>query len=282
MSISSNLVIKGYKIEKLIREGGFAGVYLATKVLSKESVAIKILTPQANQSSRFRSSVYKESNILSKLNHKNIVNCYGMIEKAPRTAMEIEYFNSQTLRYHIMNKSDFFEKYAVGIFRQICQALKHVHESSIVHRDIKPENILVNDNGEVRLIDFAISEKMGLFSIFTKYKRDGTPYYMSPEQIRCTKQDQRSDIYSLGATFYHVFSGQTHITAGSEAEILKHQLKMTTPKIRSFDKTFPHQLDNILQRMLEKKPENRYENMAEILFDLGRYTKNDHIQRASA
>jgi serine/threonine-protein kinase len=278
-------IIEGYVVERLIKEGGFGSVYLVKRMLDKKTYAIKILHPKINLQAKARAQFAKEISLLSSLSHPYIVKVFGPVKDAPRAAMLMEYFESETLKELLVRKAPLLEEKGVGVFRRICEALKYLHECKIVHKDIKPENILVAANGEVRLIDFSIAEEINFWAtlrtILQMRKRDGTPLYMSPEQVKKETVDGRSDIYSLGAAFYQVFGGRPHITAGSEKALLQQHLKAVVPKMRNFNKKVPHQLDAIVMRMLQKHKEERYQSMSEVLFDLNRYTSEDRIGKAS-
>ena len=274
-----NIFIPGYAIEKMIREGGFGAVYLAKRVKDRQIVALKILNANAASQMKTTMQFYSEAKLLLKMNHPYIIRIYGLVPQAPRPAIDMEYFASDTLKSLILQKSPLLVTHGIGIFRKICEALKYLHSQKIIHKDLKPENILVNQEGDVRLIDFSIAEKVNFFSYFRRRSREGTALYMAPEQIRRQRPDFRTDIFSLGATFYEAFAGRTHITAVSDKALLKQQLKAVISKMRHFNKTVPYQLDNIILRMLRKQPDERYQSIAEILFDLNKFTSDDCVYK---
>ena len=272
-----NIFIPGYTIEKTIREGGFGVVYLAKRVKDRQVVAIKMLNVNAASQMKTTRQFYSETKLLIKLEHHYIIKVYGVIPQAPRPAMDMEYFASDTLKTMILQKSPLLVTHGIGIFRKICESLKYLHSQKIIHKDLKPENILVNSEGDVRLIDFSIAEKVNFFSYFRRRSREGTALYMAPEQIRRQRPDYRTDIFSLGATFYEAFAGRTHITAVSDKALLKQQLKAVISKMRHFNKKVPYQLDVIILRMLRKHPDERYQSIAEILFDLNKFTTRECV-----
>ena len=270
-------IIEGFVVERLIKEGGFGSVYLAKRVSDKKLFAIKLVHPKFSVQLSARMQFAKEIKLLSSLNHPYIIKVQGALKDAPRPAMLMEYFESETLKDLVIAKSPLLEEKGVGIFRKMCEALKYLHEQKIVHKDIKPENILVAANGDVRLIDFSIAEKINWWSMLKPRKREGTPLYMAPEQIKKERLDGRADIYAMGAAFYLVFGGRAHITAGSEKALLQQHLKAQVPKLRQFNKKVPYLLDNIILRMLNKHKEERYQSMAEVLFELNRFTTGDSM-----
>jgi len=274
-----NLFIPGYTIEKKIKQGGFGTVFLGKRIKDRKVVAIKIMNPNTASSMKQKIQFAQEIKILTKLDHPNIVKVYGSVKDAPRPALDMEYFESETLKTLILQKSPLLVTHGVGIFRKVAEALKYIHSFHIIHKDIKPENILVNEDGDVRLIDFSLAERLNFFSIFKRRKREGTPMYMTPEQIQRKKPDYRTDIFSLGATFYEVFSGRNHIQANSDKALLQQQLKGIVPKIRQSNTNVPYQLDNIILRMLKKNPSERYQSMEEVLFELNKFTTEDYVYR---
>ena len=174
------LYIEGYIIEKLIKEGGFGGVYLAKRAKDRKVVAIKVLNEMASAQMRLKMQFNAEAKLLTQLDHPNIVKAICLIDGSPRPAFAMEYFESETLKTLILNKSPLIEDKGIGMFRKIADALKYLHSKKIIHKDIKPENILVSKDGDVRLIDFSISEKISFWSIFKRRTREGTILYMSP------------------------------------------------------------------------------------------------------
>ncbi len=276
-----NLFIPGYSIERLIKEGGFGTVYQAKRAIDRQTVAIKMLNPAPASHWLQREEFYHEVKLLKSLNHPYIVKTYGVIQGTPRPAMCMEYFESETLKTLILQKSTILGDKGIGIFRKICESLQYLHSLKIVHKDIKPENILVNAQGEVRLIDFSIAEKLSFFSMFKPRRREGTPLYMAPEQIQCKRPDARTDIFALGAAFYEAFSGRAHLTAPSDKALLQQQLKAPVTKMRAFNKKIPYQLDSIILRMLKKRPEERFQSISEILFELNKFATSDILYQGN-
>lgn len=279
------LIIEGFVIENLIKAGGFAGVYKVKRVIDKKTFAIKILHPKAAADRGIKSQFYREVKLLTGLRHPNIVEVYEFLTVAPRPALLMEYFDSNTLYSLIVNKSPLIQEKGLAIFRKVALALEYLHDWNILHKDIKPENILISKDGDVRLIDFSIAEKLSkvalprFFSFLRRRKREGTPLYMSPEQIRREQLDCRTDIYSLGATFYRAFLGTSHIKADSEKSVLQQQLQGQVTKMRHINRQIPYQVDNIIMRMLKKRREDRYQSIKEMLFDLKRFPSQDSLTK---
>lgn len=270
-------IVPGYKIEKPVKSGGFAEVYYALRIKDKKHLAIKVLNESGCKNARIRSLFQREAKLLESLNHPYIIKIDSVIKESKRPAIAMDYFESDMLKTWILNKSPLLMKKGMKVFIQMAKALDYVHQNKIVHKDIKPENILVNDEGESRLIDFSIAEKESFFSKILPKKLEGTPLYMSPEQIRKEALDARSDIYALGATFYEVFAGVPHIQGKSEKAILQKQLKSSVPKIRQFNKNVPYKLEIIVMRMLEKDKSKRYKTMKEVLYEIKKFADENYV-----
>lgn len=273
-------VIAGrYQLVEELGRGHLGVVYKATQELSdQEPVAIKILTRGTERDvQRFQ----REVRAAGKLNHPNIVRVFDMgstAEGAPYIVMEL--LDGTTLRRAIRTEGNMNVNVSLEIFIQICDALQHLHENGIVHRDLKPANImLLNKNGNgplvVKLVDFGLAlpadpeaakaEKVTLDGYVT-----GTPPYMSPEQCLAGHVDSRSDIYSLGCVMFRALTGLAPIAGASPRDTMTKQVKQPpTPFARAAAATeIPADLQMVIMKCLEKKPDDRYQNANEIREDL--------------
>ncbi len=279
------LIIPGYVVENLIKEGGFAQVYKVKRLVDKKILAVKIMNEKSYESMQNRKLFYWEAKLLQKFDHPNIVKFDSVEKKAPRPAIVMEYFENETLKSLILNSPSAEEQHpliqqkGIGMMRKIAETLKYMHSLNIIHKDIKPENILVNKEGDVRLVDFNIAEKIDFLSRFKIRKRKGTALYMSPEQVRKLPLDARSDVYSLGVTFYETFCGKAYIKAPSEKAVLQKVLKGSIVNPRKIMKNIPYQVDNLLMRMLAKKAEDRHQSMHEVLFELNKFSDTDNLTK---
>jgi serine/threonine-protein kinase len=166
---------------------------------------------------------------------------------------------------------DFIREHAHDILKQAATALAFMHAHGWVHRDIKPDNMLVNSLGELRLIDFALAQRIptGLSRLFRrKQPCQGTRSYMSPEQIRGQVLDGRADIYSFGVTAYELATGRTPLTAPSNKELLQRQLADPPPSPRQRNPDVTEEFANLILRMLAKKKEDRPSSFHNILMEL--------------
>ena len=183
----------------------------------------------------------------------------------------MEFFPAGNLKLRIMHKKwDFIKEKAHDIFKQAATALAYMNASGWVHRDVKPDNIIVNSAGEVRLIDFALAQRVSKGGMFRKKKGKtaGTRSYMSPEQVRGEALDGRADVYSFGATMYEVITGRPPFRANTPGELLNKQITEKPLPPKSVNRDVTEDCSNLVLRMLAKKKEERPRDFHEVLMAL--------------
>jgi serine/threonine-protein kinase PpkA len=250
--------IPGYKIERLIGEGGMASVYLAEQQSLGRQVALKILKrfDHPEQAQRF----LDEGRILASLNHQNIITIHdiGVVEDQYFIAME--YLQGGSLRERI--GSGVTPTAALDILQQIGGCLDFVHRQGIVHRDVKPANILFHVDGAAKLTDFGIAKQLISDQDLTLDGRAfGSPYYLSPEQAQNRPLDGRTDIYALGVVFYEMLVGCKPYAAESHLQTMLAHLRDPIPLLP--EEFQPYQ--ELLQRMMAKEPEDRFASAGELV-----------------
>ena len=210
-----------YIIQDIIKSGGIAHIYKASDPITKDIVAIKILQQSAT-SHRAIKGFIQEAKILKKLNHPNIIRVMDFGKEDGMPYMVMEYINGEDLKKLLLYKqTEKLQRY--DLILQIGRGLDYLHENNIIHHDIKPENILVSKNNEVKIIDFGLA-RYNRLRIFTRNRFiDGTPTYMSPEQIRKRHTDKRTDIYSYGITIYEMLTGKVPYQANDKNTIMRAQ-----------------------------------------------------------
>jgi len=265
-----------YELVAEIGRGHLGVVYKAVDESGSPPVAIKVLTQVTERDvQRFQ----REVRAASKLGHPNIVRVYDLgatTTGAPFIVMEL--VEGTTLRKVIRSEGSMPVDRCVNIFRQICDALEHLHNNGIVHRDLKPANIMLvpsTPNEIVKIVDFGLAlpadpeaakaEKVTLDGYVT-----GTPAYMSPEQCIAAHVDHRSDIYSLGCVMFRALTGLAPIAGATPRDTMTKQVKAPpTPFARAACATnIPADLQQIILRCLEKKPEDRYQTVTDLRGDL--------------
>ena len=260
-----------YEVLEELGSGGMGKVYRAKNVTLERIVALKTLAPQFAADQDFVHRFLKEARVVARLNHPNIVQIYdfGCVEGIHYLAME--YVDGQSLRTH-MKGGRFSEKDAVIVIRQAVRALAVAHAAGIVHRDIKPDNLMFTSRAELKLVDLGIAKRVGEDQSLTLTgEAVGTPQYISPEQIRGVKDiDARADIYSLGATFYHLVTGHAPYKGTSGALVMSMHLTHPLPDPRQYEPVLSEGICRVLRKMMAKEREERYPNVDALDRDLYR------------
>ena len=243
-----------YRVESFLARGGMGVVVRAVDENLGRPVAIKVIDPKFGMDEEFRARFSRECRVLAAIRHPNIVTIYYQDEYngAPFFAMELVGGFSLDRILEDMRGLDW--RTTVGWMIQCCSALEAARQKDIIHRDLKPGNILIDENNQVRIVDFGlakqdqVSKELTAASVFL-----GTPHYVSPEQARGRKLDWRSDLYSLGATFYRVFSGRPVFDAESVPEIVTAHIRDPHQPLADRIGGLPRRLTDLVDRMLSKE-----------------------------
>ncbi|HEX3315165.1 MAG TPA: serine/threonine-protein kinase [Gemmataceae bacterium] len=267
----SGRVFGGFRIVRRLGQGGMGQVYLAEQVSLKRLVALKFLKPQLAENKTALARFTLEAEAVARTSHANIVQIYTVGEENGIHYMALEYVEGKNLREFIEKKGPPDVKLGLRIMSQVAAALQTASELGIVHRDIKPENILINRKGEVKVTDFGLSRHFNKDSNLTESRiAMGTPLYMSPEQVEGRPVDSRTDIYSFGASCYHLFTGRPPFRGESPFEVaVQHVNKEPTP-LTETRPDLPIDLCRLIHKMMAKEPEQRYQNGREIQRDIAK------------
>jgi len=256
-----NETIGGYKLRSLLQTGQVSQVFEVVEPTSNRHFAMKILLPEAAEKSDVRANLFHEAEVGTKLRHENVIHILKISRDIHSPHFIMEYFPSGSMRTRLMQKDfTFIKEHAMKVFKQATTALAYMHASGWVHCDVKPDNMLVNAAGQLKMIDFAISRRIpkGLAKLFHRQRKaQGTPSYMSPEQIRKQALDGRADIYGLAATFYELMTGRPPLRGNTIPDLLNKQLveKPLTPQAHNKDVT--DEFAALVLKMLAKKKEER-------------------------
>jgi serine/threonine protein kinase len=264
-----------YEILEHIASGGMGIVYLARDPDLDRKVALKILAPELATQTTTLIRFKREAQAAAKLRHENIVSIYEIGEFNGAHYIALEYVDGTDLQAYIGRKCRLDPNEARLLMIQATRALVHAHEHGIVHRDIKPSNFLLTFKDKkivLKLTDFGLAiqhENDAEFRLTKDKTTVGTVDYMSPEQARDSRSaDIRSDIYSLGCTFYHMLGGSAPFARGTLPERIVQHMRSPAPDVRKLNQSVPEPLVAIIQRMLAKKPDDRYQTPADVLYDL--------------
>ncbi|MDQ6892616.1 MAG: serine/threonine protein kinase, partial [Acidobacteriota bacterium] len=262
-----------YEVLEELGSGGMGKVYRAKNVMLERIVALKTLSPFLSSDQAFVQRFLKEARVAARLNHPNIVQIYdfGCVEGIHYLAME--YVDGQSLRA-LLKHGRLSEFESIQIVRQAARALGVAHALGIVHRDVKPDNLMLTRKGELKLVDLGIAkrvdEEQGQ-ALTQTGQAVGTPHYISPEQIRGLKDiDARSDIYSLGATLYHLLTGQAPYKGTSGALVMSMHLTAPLPDPRQYEPSLSDAICRVLRKAMAKNPEERYSDVGALDRDLQR------------
>jgi serine/threonine-protein kinase len=263
-----------YCLDSTVARSGMATLFKATDTRDGRQVAIKI--PHAEMEAdpvlveRFR----REQEIGQELDHPGVVKTYNSEERS-RLYMVIEWVEGRLLRA-ILNEASLNKERGLPIERatnlvlQICDALDTMHKHGVVHRDLKPENIMVDADDRIKLIDFGIAMKEGArrLTFVDMSATLGTPDYISPEQVKGQRGDQRSDIYSLGVMFYEMLAGEPPFTGPNPLAVMNERVLHDASPVRKRRPEISPELSEILKRALEREPRNRYQTASEMAWEL--------------
>jgi len=252
-----------YKIIKKIGQGGMGVVYQAQDTILKRLVAYKVLPQAIKENETMLQNFLQEARIAAALNHSNVVTLFDTGKNGDEIFITMEYVDGISLKEYLETKSLGIGD-LVGIMKSICRGVAYAHSQNVVHRDLKPANVMLAKDRTVKIMDFGLA-KMVTDSVADKTSVKGTPLYMSPEQILGQKVDQQSDIYSLGCTFYRMVAGRPPFTQG---DVYYQHLHTSPVSPRSLNADLPGDLEKIILKCIEKKKENRYKAVNELLDDL--------------
>ncbi len=261
--------LDNYRAITLIGAGSMGGVLQGWDVALEREVALKIISYELSSKENFREMFIKEARVISKLNHPNIAQIYSIGSSNDILYYAMEFIDGVTLKDVIDREGNIHSLKGLDYLSTVCDAMETVYQSSVVHRDIKPANIMINNRGIVKIVDFGVAK---LSNAKTKgYDKNmimGSPLYMAPEQIAGLVLDHRSDMYSLGATFYHAFSGAPPFESEDFKEILDHHLNKPLTPLRNKNPKIAAELCRIIEKMMAKDPNHRYKNFDEIIKEL--------------
>lgn len=256
-----------YEVLENIDSGGMAYVYKALCKKTDKEVAIKVLKDEFAGSLEYVERFKREAQAAFQLEHENVVQVYDVGYDENSYYMVMEFINGPTLK-NIIETSGFLpEKQAIEYALQICSALSSAHRNGIIHRDIKPQNVLVNENDVAKITDFGIAK-----SVASQPESDsqviGSVYYVSPEQAKGEKVDQRTDIYSFGIMLYEMLTGELPYKGEKSVSVaLKHINEQITPP-KKLNNEISESINKIIIKATSKKKKDRYSNIAELKKDL--------------
>ncbi len=268
----SEELVGGYRLLKQIVSGQTSQVYEVLEASSGRHFAMKLLLPEKVRESNYRQFLFHEADVGKELAHPNIIRIVKVDRSLDNPHFVMEYFPAGNLKLRIMRKEiDFLREKGHDILKQAATGLAFMNAKGWVHRDVKPDNILVASSGDVRIIDFALAQRIptGLSKFFwRKCKPQGTRSYMSPEQIRGQPLDGRADIYSFGAMCYELVATRPPFRAASSQELLTKHITEKPVSPKHYNPDVSEEFADLILRMLAKKKEDRPRDFHEVLMQM--------------
>jgi eukaryotic-like serine/threonine-protein kinase len=267
-TLEAGAQIDSYRIEAPVARSGMASIFRAVDTRNGRVVALKIPHPDMEADPILSDRFQREAGIGEKLDHPKVMRVFGGEERS-RIYMVMEWCEGRLLR-RILDEGRIPQERAIRIAIGVLDALDYIHSHGVVHRDLKPENIMVDENDNIKLIDFGIASDSAArrltYANFTATL--GTPNYISPEQVKGKRGDGRSDIYSMGVILYEMLTGKLPFNGPSPLAAMNDRLLNHPVPPRVADPAVSPQLQEVLYRALERDPKNRYATAREFAHDL--------------
>ena len=273
-----------FKLLQKLGEGGMGAVYKAQETLANRIVALKVLRQNLAGSSGFAERFDREARLAGSLNHPNIVACHSAGTTRGVQYLAMEFVDGDTLKARVKREGGKLpEAEALRIGREVANGLAHAHAKGLVHRDIKPDNILLGRDGAVKISDFGTAKSfMEEDSLSRTGTIVGTPYYISPEQVRADKNiDHRADLYALGGTLYHILTGKVPFDAPTSLDIMRRHLQDELENPADINPELSAGAVQIISKLMAKDPEERYQKASAVAEDIERVlSKKDPMHAA--
>jgi len=258
------LFAERYEIIEELGTGGMGKVYRVEDTKAKEEIALKLIKPEIAEDKKTIDRFRNELITARKIRHKNICGMYDLGEDKGSYYITMEYVSGEDLKSFIRRSKKLTTETAVSIGKQICEGLSEAHRLGVVHRDLKPSNIMIDKQGNARIMDFGIARSLKTKGITRAGMMIGTPEYISPEQVDGKEVDQRADIYSLGVILYEMVTGKVPFE-GETALSIAHKHKYEDPEEpKSINVQIPDDLNIAMLKCLEKDRDKRYQNAEDV------------------
>ncbi len=262
-----------YQIIEELGKGGMGRVY---KVLDKEvneKVALKLIKPEIAADKKTIERFRNELKFARKIRHKNVCQMYDLNKEEGTYYITMEFVDGEDLESFIRRSGQLTVGKAVSITNQVCEGLSEAHKLGVVHRDLKPSNIMIDKEGNARIMDFGIARSLKAKGITGAGVMIGTPEYMSPEQVEGKEVDNRSDIYSMGVILYEMVTGKVPFEGDTTLSVaLKHKTEIPKDP-RELNAQLPEEISRVILKCMEKKQEKRYQGAQELFSELSKTTE---------
>jgi serine/threonine protein kinase/tetratricopeptide (TPR) repeat protein len=262
-----------FEVVEELGHGGMGRVYKVFDTRAKEKIALKLLKPEVAADEAAIERFENELRFARKVSHRNVCRMYDLGDEKGTRYITMEYVPGEDLKSMLRMMGPMSPGKTLHIARQICEGLAEAHRLGVVHRDLKPHNIMIDREGNVRIMDFGIARSLKVKGLTGAGIVVGTPEYMSPEQMEGKEADGRSDIYSLGIILYEMVTGRLPFEGETFVAIALKQRTETPKPPKELNPQLPDDLSRLILRCLEKDPAARYQSAEAILADLGKIDK---------
>jgi len=252
--------LPGYQFLSVLGKGSMGTVYLARQKSLQRLVAVKVISRRIARNKPYIESFAREARMAAQITSLYLPRVFDWGTSRGQHFLVMEYIEGRSVDTWLSEGRRLSVPQTLHLAAEVCLALDHLHRMSIIHRDVKPPNMIVSKMGQLVLIDLGLSRHLGDTAQIDAEKGSaiGTPYYISPEQVRGRADiDTRSDLYSLGASVYRMLAGRPLFHKKTTAEVLEAQLRYEPPSIRAEFPEIPEPVDRLLRRLLAKFPEER-------------------------
>ncbi|MBX3438072.1 MAG: protein kinase [Planctomycetaceae bacterium] len=261
-----------FELKERIGEGGMGVVYRARYVVNNREVAVKIL-PDDVKNPVVLARFERELEVLKNLNHPNIVRSFGGVCEDKHRFYAMELVEGGSLEDELQERGKLSWEEVVAYGQEMCSALSYLHQHGVVHRDVKPANFLITENKRLKLSDFGLASVMAARRITTAGKTAGTILYMAPEQIRGADITPQTDLYALGCVFYELLTGTPPFVGSTPAATMNMHCNEPAPRATQLALDCPVALENLILRLMAKKPQDRPPDAASVARDLSQVTQ---------
>jgi tetratricopeptide (TPR) repeat protein/predicted Ser/Thr protein kinase len=257
-----------YQVIEELGRGGMGRVYKALDSEIKDKVALKVLKPEIASDGETIARFRNELRLARRISHKNVCRMYDLNHEQGTQFITMEYVEGENLKSLMRRMGPFSVGKAASVARQVCEGLAEAHRLGVVHRDLKPQNIMIDNEGNVRIMDFGIARSLKGKGITDTRVMIGTPEYMSPEQVEGAEVDGRADIYALGIILYELLTGKVPFEGDTALSVALKQKTELPRDPRGLNPQVPEAFSSLILRCLEKDKAKRYGNVEALISDL--------------